>query len=573
MHRHCSRGMAQVGPVAPGSCQVSAPFDVCPRMTHTESTDMPNPQARPSRLRALRISVCCTSLALFSQGAVAANLLVDTTSDDGSAAFAVCDSDPGNGDCSLRGAINKANGTGAADTIQFAIPVSDAGYQVATQHWRFSPPSAYPTIVGDLTIDGYSQPGALENTNAPDEGGSNAVLKIELRGPGGNNFSGLTANFSSSAFRVRGLAIGGFAVGVDLSGSSKSIEGCFIGTDIAGNAASPNETAAVRATQPITLGGDLPAARNVISGNRYFGVWFLFAGSSPDLSVRGNLIGTNAAGTAVLPGQDYGIYANDSFTDAVIGGDTPSARNLFSGNEVNALNMSTSGGPVPSGEALRVIGNYFGTDWTGTQPLPNGAFPASPTQPQSTIVVFRAHDCKVHIGGDAPGEGNLIAFNAAAGVQIATCNGASILGNSFHANGIAVDLSVSSGADGATANDVADPDANPPYSGGNRLQNYPEIIDLVPINSGLDQRLRFRVDTAVSNATYPLRVDIATGHGGQPESLILTSSIAAVDAQQIQTVTFPSAALTSALVLSVTDADGNSSEFGSDWIFADDFDR
>ncbi len=534
---------------------------------------MPVRQHPRSRMRRVRTRFLWMALVLLSQAAAAADLLVDTTSDDGSVPFAVCDSDPDNGNCSLRGAINAANGTGAADTIQFAIPVTDAGYQAATQHWRFSPPSEYPAIQGDLSIDGYSQPGALENTNSPDQGGSNAVLKIELRGPGGNNFSGLAADFSSSAFRVKGLAIGGFAVGLALSGASKIIEGCFIGTDITGNVASPNETAAVRAGQAIVLGGDLPAARNVISGNRYIGVWLQFFGSSPGLSVRGNLIGTNAAGTSVLPGQDYGIYANDSFTDAVIGGDTPSARNLFSGNEVAALYLSTSTTQIPSGEALQVIGNYFGTDWTGTQPLPNGAFPASPTQPQPTIVIFRASNCKVHIGGDAPGEGNLIAFNAAAGVQVATCNGASILGNSFHANGIAVDLSVSSNADGATPNDIDDADANPPYSAGNRLQNYPEIIDLVPINAGLDQRLRFRVDTAVANATYPLRVDIATGRGGQAESLILSASIAAGDAQQIQTVTFPAAALTSALVLSVTDADGNTSEFGSDWIFSDSFDR
>ncbi len=534
---------------------------------------MPISQHLRSRLCRVSTHFFWMTLALLSQGVAAADLLVDTTSDDGSAAFAVCDSDPGNGNCSLRGAINAANASSAADTIQFAIPVTDAGYQAATQHWRFSPTSEYPTIQGDLTIDGYSQPGALENTNAPDQGGSNAVLKIELRGPGGNNFSGLAADYSSSAFRVKGLAIGGFAVGIALSGASKVIEGCFIGTDINGNVASPNEIAAVRAGQAIVLGGDLPAARNVISGNRYIGIWLQFFGSSPGLSVRGNLFGTNAAGTSVLPGQDYGIYANDSFTDAVIGGDMPSARNLFSGNETNALYLSTSTTQVPSGEALQVIGNYFGTDWTGTQPLPNGTFPASPTQPQSTIVVFRADDCKVHIGGDAPGEGNLIAFNAAAGVQIATCKRASILGNSFHANGIAVDLSVNSGADGATPNDIDDADANPPIYGGNRLQNYPEIIDLVPINGGLDQRLRFRVDTAVANATYPLRVDIATGRGGQAQSLILSTSIAAGDAQQIQTVTFPAAALTSALVLSVTDAAGNSSEFASDWIFADDFEH
>ncbi len=535
---------------------------------------MPNGQNLRSRMRRVSThSFFCMTLALLSEGAGAADLIVDTTSDDGSAAFAVCDSDPDNSNCSLRGAINAANASSTDNTILFAIPVTDAGYQAATQHWRFSPLSAYPAIQGDLVIDGYSQPGAVANTHSPDQGGTNAVLKVELRGPGGNSFSGLSAGFSSPAFRVSGLAIGGFAVGVDLNGSSKTVEGCFIGTDITGTLASPNEVAGMRTTQPIAIGGDLPVARNVVSGNSHIGIWLNFSGSSPDLSVRGNLIGTNAAGTSALPGQDYGIFVSDSITDAVIGGNTSSARNLLSGNEINALAVSTTGSSVPTGEVLRVIGNYFGTDWNGILPLPNGVFPASPTQPQSTIQVFRLGDCKIRIGGDAPGEGNLIAFGAAAGVQVATCTGASILGNRFHRNGIAVDLSVSSNADGATPNDINDVDANQPGTGGNRLQNYPEIIDLAPINGGVDLQLRFRVDTAVANATYPLRVDIETGRGRQPESLILSTSIVAADAQQIQTVTFAAAALTSALVLSVTDAAGNSSEIASDWIFADDFEH
>ncbi len=512
------------------------------------------------------------SLAVMGRSAVAASLLVDTTSDDGSAVFAVCDSDPGNANCSLRGAINAANANAGADTINFAIPVGDVGYQVATQHWRFAPLSAYPMIEDDLVIDGYSQPGAVENTNSPDDGGSNAVLKIELRGPGTNSFTGLTADYSSSAFRVRGLAIGSFSVGLDLSGANKAVEGCFIGTDITGTVASPNEYAGVRASQPLTLGGTVSAARNVISGNKSIGILLLFSGSSPGLTLQGNLIGTSADGTTALPGQDYGILVNDPITDAAIGGNTPTARNLFSGNENSAIYL-TSSGSTPSGESLRIIGNYFGTDWSGTLPLPNGAFPESPGQPQSTIFVFKLGNCKVSFGGDAAGEGNLIAFGAAAGVQVASCTGASILGNRFHSNRIAVDLSSSSNADGATPNDVDDPDGNDPGTGGNRLQNNPQILDLIPLNGGLDLQLSFRVDTALANAAYPLRVDIATGRGGQSESLILSTSIAAVDAQQVQTVTFPAEALTSALVLSTTDADGNSSEFVSDVIFTHGFDQ
>ena len=44
-----------------------------------------------------------------------------------------------------------------------------------------APASALPTITDGVTIDGYSQPGASANTNAPDQG-TNAVILIEIDG-------------------------------------------------------------------------------------------------------------------------------------------------------------------------------------------------------------------------------------------------------------------------------------------------------------------------------------------------------------------------------------------------------
>ena len=106
----------------------------------------------------------CTLLALHSTAAPAAALLVDTTSDDGSAPFQLCDGDGSNG--SLRGAILRANASSGAETITFAIPAADPGYVAATAHWRIAPASSLPPISDDLSIDGYSQPGALPNTLA-----------------------------------------------------------------------------------------------------------------------------------------------------------------------------------------------------------------------------------------------------------------------------------------------------------------------------------------------------------------------------------------------------------------------
>src|SRR5215212_11025217 len=76
-------------------------------------------------------------------------------------------------ECTLRAALNEANYTSGADTINFAI----AGTGVKT----IAPESELPTITEAVTINGYSQPGASANTKAV---GSDAVLKIELSGAG-----------------------------------------------------------------------------------------------------------------------------------------------------------------------------------------------------------------------------------------------------------------------------------------------------------------------------------------------------------------------------------------------------
>ncbi|MCQ4163584.1 hypothetical protein [Tahibacter harae] len=90
----------------------------------------------------------CTLLALHSTAAPAAALLVDTTSDNGSAPFQLCDGDGSNGNGSLRGTTLRANASSGADTITFAIPAADPGYVAATAHWASPRPAAcrrFPT--------------------------------------------------------------------------------------------------------------------------------------------------------------------------------------------------------------------------------------------------------------------------------------------------------------------------------------------------------------------------------------------------------------------------------------------
>ena len=107
-----------------------------------------------------------------------APLVVDTTAD---ASLTACTAAPG--DCSLRGAITTANAGSATDTIVFSIPSSDPGCVAATGVCQIAPLTGLPSITtGELNLDGYTQPGAVPNSNTPAQGGSNAQLKIVLSG-------------------------------------------------------------------------------------------------------------------------------------------------------------------------------------------------------------------------------------------------------------------------------------------------------------------------------------------------------------------------------------------------------
>src|SRR5882724_2753096 len=78
--------------------------------------------------------------------------------------------------------------------------------------------------------------------------------------------------------------------------------------------------------------------------------------------IQGNFIGTNATGDAVasaLPGSSGVVAGSDSNT---VGGTTPAARNLVSGN---------SSGVQLAGSGNQVQNNYIGTDRSGIAPLSN----------------------------------------------------------------------------------------------------------------------------------------------------------------------------------------------------------
>ena len=84
-----------------------------------------------------------------------------------------------------------------------------------------------------MTIDGYTQPGSSPNTLAT---GDNAVLKVELNGTNVPGANGLAISGTSGNSLIRGLVINRFGTGIAISGDTvgNRIEGNFIGTDPTG---------------------------------------------------------------------------------------------------------------------------------------------------------------------------------------------------------------------------------------------------------------------------------------------------------------------------------------------------
>ncbi|MFI5415448.1 MAG: IPT/TIG domain-containing protein, partial [Candidatus Lutacidiplasmatales archaeon] len=280
---------------------------------------------------------------------------------------------------------------------------------------------------------------------------------------------------------------------------------------------------------------------NLISGNGGSGVE-LSEVTSTNNTVQGNLIGTNATGTAALGNfEGIAIGPNGGSNNNLIGGTEVGARNVISGNSNYGISLST--GDVASSDNT-VQGNYIGPDITGTIALsPNqtgiffgggdhsqvgGSAPGAGNlisgngQPSTvkpgvyvggaaTGSVFQGNligtqadglsplgnswggivlgTTQIVVGGIGPGEGNVIAFNGkstdpGSGVMV---DGASVTvrGNSIHDNaglyGLGIDLS----SNGVTPNDSGDADPGP-----NDLQNFPIVSSVTPLGPGSGTRIQ-----------------------------------------------------------------------------------
>lgn len=177
----------------------------------------------------------------------------------------------------------------------------------------FTVGSGLIVIIPTSPLPAITSPLNLDATTQP--GFSNKPI-VELRGSGaGSNARGLYITNSGSGSTIRGLII-----------NSYSAQGIFIDTS--------------------------------------------------NVNIKGNYIGTNAAGTAPAPnlGGGIGIFSGTSLANAnnnTIGGTTAADRNLISGNNENGIVVNAQNGGHTQNNLI--VGNYVGTNIDGTSAIPNAA--------------------------------------------------------------------------------------------------------------------------------------------------------------------------------------------------------
>ncbi len=291
------------------------------------------------------------------------------------------------------------------DEIDFRITADSdtgGGYNAVTKVATITPLAGLPDITNAVLINGYTQPEAKTNDLSgpgqlgvapadPSTYGDDAVLKIELDGASAGTATGLY--LAASNVTVQGLVINRFShYGIRIGGTGDVIQGNFLGTDVTGTQAFGNSEADVKdsATNAV-IGGTTPMARNIISGqlhgtDQFQGGIVLFGADNS--TVQGNFIGTDSTGTRSLGNADQGISILTN--NCLIGGPTPGAGNIISGNGLGIFDNGDAG--------TLIQGNYIGTDITGTKAVGNGDG------------VWLWSDGS-GIGGTAPGAGNVISGN------------------------------------------------------------------------------------------------------------------------------------------------------------------
>ncbi|HSE20418.1 MAG TPA: Calx-beta domain-containing protein, partial [Pyrinomonadaceae bacterium] len=403
------------------------------------------------------------------------------------------------------------------------------------------------TTVGASNLISGNQQGGI-NLNAPGVTVQGNLIGTDILGtskvPNGNGIQlrGNNCVIGGTTVAARNVISGNNGAGINLDVTtvgpiSATVQGNYIGTDITGTLSLGNG-AGLNVTGKATIGGIAAGAGNLISGNT--GPGLQLSGGTENATVLGNLIGTNVTGDRALPNL-IGISVQSASN--VIGGAQAGARNVVSGN-VRGIEV---GGLVTSGTGSNVIkGNFIGVNAANTGPLPN------------TVQGLTINDSNDNtVGGDQPGEGNVIAFNGRGVELTASSLNNSIRGNSIFSNGfLGIDLNFD---DQVEANDQGDLD-----EGANHLQNFPVLLSITSAggNTHIIGSLSSKANTQYRIDFYSVLACDVSGNGegsvtlGNTQVTTNANGLASIDINLA--IALPAGRTITA---TATDPLGNTSEF------------
>ena len=381
---------------------------------------------------------------------------------------------------------------------------------------------------------------------------SNSFYGIEVFGGSNNRIGGVGAA-SSYADLGKGNVIGyngSYGIKIHIEGDDNIVSRNFIGVHPSGeNIGNGGDGIIVASSEGTIIGGPTSAHGNRIGFNGRKGI-LVVGDSTFNTTIRNNYIGTDNEG------NDYGnagagIFLYWEVEGTKIGG---------SQNRGNVIGFNESGIVVVSSSNNVIRGNFIGVNRSGT-PIGNTEhgihIESSPGYPDAlnNTIGYGLEDV-ISLDGD---KGNMIAWNEGPGIVLtgdqAFAN--TIRGNSIFDNGSAIDL----GDDGFTVNDSDDADIGP-----NQLQNYPDIHRAFyrPGNDAI--AIEFTVSSDDTTANYPLTIDAYFAHddaGWEGETYIGTviydtpnaTGLFEIPADDVEWT------LDDIIVLTATDAEGNTSEF------------
>ncbi len=269
-------------------------------------------------------------------------------------------------------------------------------------------------VISGNSYYGVNVPAGAENfLNITPTGNlvENNIIGLDAAGTKalGNHEEGVVDNGSGDIYGGTAPGTGNVISGNGNSGltatGSVTIQGNYCGTDATGNVAIGNGTSGegisdlgVTSTTISTV-----ITNNLVSGN-YIGIEVSSdsqdvavsqASESPSsFTISGNLIGTNAAGTAALGNTEYGLYLFVAETATVV-------NNVISGNGTGVFDEN-----IQNWATTLFQGNKIGTDRTGQAPIGN-----------TGAGISQLNSSNVTIGGTAAGQGNVIAYNGSYGIR------------------------------------------------------------------------------------------------------------------------------------------------------------